>query len=90
MPALQSYWFCPHVFVYILAYALLGASALMALKGLWQLNGKSNIFEMIDKMDNLVYSGFSFLTFGLIFGALWAKEHGTIIGPGIQKKHGHL
>ena len=24
--------------------------------------------------DNLVYIGFSFLTLGLLFGALWAKE----------------
>ena len=34
MPALQSYWFVPHVNVYIFAYALLAASTLVAFKGL--------------------------------------------------------
>ena len=31
MPALQSPWFAPHVIVYMFAYAVLGASAVMAL-----------------------------------------------------------
>lgn len=30
MPALQSAWFAPHVIVYMFAYALLGAAAVMA------------------------------------------------------------
>ncbi|WP_373733263.1 cytochrome c biogenesis protein CcsA, partial [Bacteroides heparinolyticus] len=30
MPALQSPWFTPHVIVYMFAYAMLGAAALMA------------------------------------------------------------
>lgn len=28
----------------------------------------------IHKTDNIVYTGFGFLSLGLIFGALWAKE----------------
>jgi len=28
----------------------------------------------IDICDNLVYVGLSFMTFGMLFGALWAKE----------------
>ena len=31
MPALQSPWFAPHVIVYMFAYAVLGAAAVMAL-----------------------------------------------------------
>ena len=31
MPALQSAWFVPHVIVYMMAYALLGATAVFAL-----------------------------------------------------------
>jgi ABC-type transport system involved in cytochrome c biogenesis permease subunit len=31
VPALQSPWFAPHVFVYIFAYTLLGAAAVMAI-----------------------------------------------------------
>lgn len=29
--------------------------------------------EAINLADNLVYSGFALITFGLLFGALWAK-----------------
>jgi ABC-type transport system involved in cytochrome c biogenesis permease subunit len=74
MPALQSPWFVPHVVVYILAYALLAASSLVGVKGLYQsYRGKLDPNNII-LADNLVYIGFSFLTAGLIFGALWAKE----------------
>ena len=78
MPALQSPWFAPHVIVYMFAYALLGAATLMALfilvkgKSLPAAHtGRSSEFEIT---DNLVYIGFAFMTFGMLFGALWAKE----------------
>jgi len=74
MPALQSPWFIPHVIVYIFSYALLAASSLVAVKGLFQFYyGKFNP-KVLYLADNLVYIGFSFLTLGLLFGALWAKE----------------
>lgn len=74
MPALQSPWFAPHVIVYMFAYAVLGAAALMALIGLImksKLRIANSEFEII---DNLVYVGLAFLTIGMLFGALWAKE----------------
>ncbi|MBI5539393.1 MAG: cytochrome c biogenesis protein CcsA [Bacteroidia bacterium] len=74
MPALQSYWFVPHVIVYIFAYAILGAATLLAIKGLILAYKKRFDNIIITYADNLVYIGFSFLTFGLLFGALWAKE----------------
>lgn len=101
MPALQSYWFVPHVIVYILSYAILAVSWLVALKGLIKSYPKLNLFGKIlsiilyplffiieifeeDKnedsrhilkmADNIVYVGFAFLTLGITFGALWAKE----------------
>jgi len=79
MPALQSPWFIPHVLVYMFAYALLGASALVAFRGLWQAyspNSKPAQYKEshLYLADNLVYLGFGFLTLGLLFGALWAKE----------------
>ncbi len=37
MPALQSYWFVPHVTVYILSYAMLGAATIAAMMQLWLL-----------------------------------------------------
>ena len=74
MPALQSPWFVPHVIVYIFSYALLAASSLVALKGLYQLYFGKFSPKPLMLADNLVYIGFAFLTFGLLFGALWAKE----------------
>ena len=59
VPALQSPWFAPHVFVYIFAYTLLGVAVIIAW---WKL------------ADDLVYVSLAFLTIGMLFGALWAKE----------------
>ena len=59
VPALQSPWFAPHVFVYIFAYTLLGVAVVIAW---WKL------------ADDLVYVSLAFLTIGMLFGALWAKE----------------
>ena len=73
MPALQSPWFAPHVIVYMLSYALLGAATLMALYLLCFRHAKATDQEMA-MTDNLVYVGLAFLTFGMLFGALWARE----------------
>ncbi len=74
MPALQSPWFVPHVIVYIFAYAVLAASCLVALRGLYQVYYKTFEKDILYLADNLVYIGFAFLTLGLLFGAIWAKE----------------
>lgn len=74
MPALQSIWFVPHVIVYMIAYALLGLSALFGLLGLYTIKKGNLNVEFVLKTDNIVYIGFGFLSLGLIFGALWAKE----------------
>ena len=69
MPALQSPWFVPHVIVYLFSYAALGVSCIVAIKELIQPSVRS-----LQMADNLVYIGTAFLTLGLLFGALWAKE----------------
>ena len=71
MPALQSPWFAPHVIVYMFAYALLGAAVVMAVYLLVRQRWSQQETEIT---DNLVYVGLAFLTFGMLFGALWAKE----------------
>ena len=71
MPALQSPWFAPHVFVYMFCYALLGAAAVMAL---YLIIRRKASAQEVDITDNLVYVGLAFMTFGMLFGALWAKE----------------
>ena len=70
MPALQSPWFAPHVIIYMFAYALLGAAALM---GLYLLFFKHSLVEEkeIELTDNLTYIGLAFMTIGMLFGALW-------------------
>lgn len=75
MPALHSAWFVPHVIVYIVAYATLGALSIVAIKQLIDVKNHKPLNHItVQQADNLVYLGFSFLTMGLLFGALWAKE----------------
>jgi ABC-type transport system involved in cytochrome c biogenesis permease subunit len=74
MPALQSPWFIPHVIVYMIGYAFLAASSLIGIKGLYMIYKAKPVENTIKLADNIVYLGFAFLTFGLLFGALWAKE----------------
>lgn len=74
MPALQSPWFVPHVIVYILSYAILAFSSMVAVYGLYKVYTKTFETVTIKLADNLVYLGFAFLTMGLLFGGLWAKE----------------
>ena len=72
MPALQSPWFAPHVIVYMFSYALLGAATVMAV---YMLARKDRTTEKeVNLTDNLVYTGVAFLIFGMLFGALWARE----------------
>ncbi len=73
MPALRSAWFVPHVSVYLLAYALLSAASLAGLRGLLR-RDEAGAREALRVADNAVVIGFGFLTLGLSFGALWAKE----------------
>ncbi len=70
MPALQSAWFAPHVIVYMISYALLGAAALIAA---YQLYTRRETAADASA-GNLVYVGLAFMTIGMVMGALWAKE----------------
>ena len=72
-PALQSLWFVPHVTAYMVAYAVLSATAIWALY-LLIFRKKEFLDKCMELCDNLIYTGFSFLTLGMLFGALWAKQ----------------
>ena len=74
MPALQSYWFVPHVTVYILSYAMLGAAAIASIIQLVKLDDKNPDKNLYLLMDNLVYVGFGFLMLGMLMGCVWAKQ----------------
>ena len=73
MPALQSPWFAPHVIVYMMAYALLGAAVVISVYLLFCKKEVGTDREM-EITDNLVYVGLSFMTLGMLMGAIWAKE----------------
>jgi ABC-type transport system involved in cytochrome c biogenesis permease subunit len=60
--------------VYIFGYAMLGISTLVAIYGLYRFYTGNLESRIILLADNLVYIGFAFLTLGLLFGALWAKQ----------------
>ena len=66
VPALQSPWFVPHIVAYMFAYTLMATAAISAI---YLLIKKSS-----STLDNLVYGGLAFMTVGMLFGALWAKE----------------
>lgn len=73
MPALQSPWFAPHVIIYMFAYALLGAAAVVAIYLLCKRTGKGDGDPLL-LCDDLVSVGLAFMTMGMLTGALWAKE----------------
>ena len=72
VPALQSPWFAPHVFVYIFAYCLLGIAVIIVIYSQIRKNSQFSILN--SQLNDLVYVGLAFLTIGMLFGALWAKE----------------
>lgn len=71
VPALQSPWFIPHVTVYMFSYSLLGCAFLIGLVGLIRRNFSQQMFS---SADTLVYIGLAFMTFGMLSGAIWAKD----------------
>ena len=68
MPALQSFWFVPHVTVYMFSYSVLGCAFILACAGMFR--HKESYLAASDK---LVYTGVAFLTIGMLTGAIWAK-----------------
>ena len=69
MPALQSWWFIPHVTVYMFSYSLLGCAFILACVSLFR---KTD--EYLPAADTLVYIGLAFLSLGMLSGSLWAKQ----------------
>jgi len=71
VPALQSPWFFPHILVYIVCYSLMGVAAVIAVYGLFKQPIPSYLLPLA---SSIVYVGLIFMTFGMMFGAFWAKE----------------
>ncbi len=74
MPALQSYYFVPHVTAYILSYSILAVATIAAVVQLTRLRRGRPDARLYAFLDNVVYIGLGFLMLGLLSGAAWAKE----------------
>jgi cytochrome c-type biogenesis protein CcsB len=83
LPALQSGWFIPHVMVYFAAYAALFISFVTAVLYMFSPDPKKlkedNLLgqEMLDfeqYTHGTIAFGFTALIFGLLIGAVWAKD----------------
>lgn len=67
MPALRSYWFVPHLIIYMVAYALMALSLI------------GIVFSRISRVSrissiNLFSTSSSLLIIGMLCGAVWAKQ----------------
>ena len=76
MPALQSPWFIPHVFAYMLSYAL-AAVAFVLLVVRWKngwLKRPIDTRAYVQATHQILRLAFPFMTFGMLSGALWAEK----------------
>ena len=72
-PALQSWLFAPHVFVYMLSYVLMTKAAVQATIQLSGGQAKDNLLSPEEATYRMVCAGFPLLTLGLILGSVWGQ-----------------
>jgi ABC-type transport system involved in cytochrome c biogenesis, permease component len=71
LPALQSHWFVPHVFAYMLSYSLCAVATVLGI--VYYIDKKNR--DVIEKgIISIVRVSIPFMTAGLFFGAIWANE----------------
>jgi ABC-type transport system involved in cytochrome c biogenesis permease subunit len=74
MPALQSPWFVPHVFAYMVSYALAVVAFIMTVVKWCTRSGPERRARYRATARRIIRVGFPFMTFGMLSGALWAEE----------------
>lgn len=77
VPALQSPWFVPHVFTYMVSYALAAVAFVMTVTGFARNRLPARTHAAIDYPSasyRILLLAFPFMTFGMLSGALWAEE----------------
>ncbi|MBN2020884.1 MAG: cytochrome c biogenesis protein CcsA [Sedimentisphaerales bacterium] len=72
-PALQSWLFAPHVFVYILSYVFMAKAAVQAVSHLANRQPHDNLLSPEEATYRMVCAGFPLLTLGLILGSVWGQ-----------------
>lgn len=70
-PALQSFWFVPHVTVYFFGYSMVILAGLTALASLIHPQRREALIGLADKLS---LAAFLFLGTGLCLGAIWADD----------------
>lgn len=70
-PALQSGYFIPHVFSYMVSYTLVAVAALMCVISFFLQGEEKKKYD--NGIYNLVLTGFPFMILGMLLGALWAN-----------------
>lgn len=78
MPALRSWWFVPHLFIYMVAYALMAFALVMWLiekseKGLKGLKGLKSL-KGLNGSELLLRSSSALLIIGMLCGSVWARQ----------------
>ncbi len=73
-PALQSWLFGPHVFVYMLAYMLMAKAAVQAAMQLAGTGPAADSLEPEQASYRMVCAGFPLLTLGLVLGSVWGQK----------------
>ena len=72
-PALQSIWFVPHIFIYMVAYTMAGVAFLICIESYFAKKQRDK-----DRLQDGVYDCvcllYPFMTAGMFIGAIWANE----------------
>lgn len=68
MPALRSFWFIPHLIVYMLAYSIMALSVISGVASLFSRRVPEHLSE------RLLSTASSLLLTGMLCGAVWAQQ----------------
>lgn len=72
-PALQSVWFVPHIFIYMVAYTMAGVAFLICLQSFF-VKKRQDKERMQEGVYDCVCLLYPFMTAGMFIGAIWANE----------------
>ncbi len=73
-PALQSIWFIPHVFAYMIAYSMATVSFLALCIAIYKQKKNQDSNKWEETVYQVCKFAFPFFTFGMLSGAVWAEE----------------
>ncbi|MCQ2096047.1 MAG: cytochrome c biogenesis protein CcsA [Bacteroidaceae bacterium] len=72
MPALRSWWFLPHLCLYMIAYSLMAVAVAIGLAGTFRLRLPDSLAHGIE--NGLMRSSSALLVLGMLTGSVWARQ----------------